>query len=289
LYFHVFSLNLSAPLSSTATLGETTVELDSEQQQQQQQQPPNIHHYFHLCKSFIHQLGLLSWEKRSSFNLLRKTPQLLRELKSLDDQTCRETHKLAVIYIGEGQEDRAAILGNECGSADYEQFVDALAWTVELDAHEGFMGGMQANGHMKTAPYYATSTYECMFHVSTRMRQPADDPHNHIGKWRHMGNDSVQIIWSEHTKDYDRNILATEFADVIICIYPLRRRAVASTSTTTTGLFRIQLVKKPSIGYFGPLFDGAIVNKRSLPVLIRATAINASRVLLSNIKGYQDL
>ena len=45
------------------------------------------HSYFNLCKSFVHQLGLLSWEKRQSFNLLRKTPQLLRELKCLDDQT----------------------------------------------------------------------------------------------------------------------------------------------------------------------------------------------------------
>ena len=45
------------------------------------------HTYFNLCKSFVHQLGLLSWEKRQSFNLLKKTPQLLRELKCLDDQT----------------------------------------------------------------------------------------------------------------------------------------------------------------------------------------------------------
>jgi hypothetical protein len=43
--------------------------------------------YFHLCRSFVHQLGFLSWEKRQSFNILRKTSQLLRELKSLDDQT----------------------------------------------------------------------------------------------------------------------------------------------------------------------------------------------------------
>ncbi len=93
-----------------------------------------------------------------------------------------------------------------------------------------------------------------------------------------MGNDSVQIIWSEHWRDYDRNILATEFADVIICIYPLGN-----------GLFRVQITKKPSVGYFGPLFDGAIINKNALPTLIRATAINASRVLLSNTKGYQDL
>jgi hypothetical protein len=50
-------------------------------------QSMTINSYFHLCKSFVHQLGLLSWEKRQSFNLLKKTPQLLRELKCLDDQT----------------------------------------------------------------------------------------------------------------------------------------------------------------------------------------------------------
>lgn len=65
--------------------------LDQQQQldstQQQQQADAKIHSYFHLCKAFVHQMGLLSWEKRQSFNLLRKTPQLLRELKSLDDQT----------------------------------------------------------------------------------------------------------------------------------------------------------------------------------------------------------
>lgn len=46
-----------------------------------------LQHYYHLCKSFVHQMGLLSWEKRQLFNILHKSPQLLRELKSLDDQT----------------------------------------------------------------------------------------------------------------------------------------------------------------------------------------------------------
>lgn len=234
-----------------------------------------LSHYFHLCKSFVHQMGLLSWEKRQSFNLLRKTPQLLRELKSLDDQTCRETHKIAVIYIAEGQDERLQILSNERGSQDYEDFLNALAWPVDLESHEGFMGGLQHNNQLKTAPYYANSISEVLFHVSTQMNNP-NDP-NKISKWRHLGNDSVQIIWSEHSKDYDRNILATEFADVIICIYPLKN-----------GLYRIQIIKKLSVGFFGPLFDGAIISKQSLPTLIRATAMNASRVLLSNTKGYQD-
>lgn len=234
------------------------------------------HHYFNLCKSFVHQMGFFSREKRQTFNLLHKSAQLLRELKSLDDQTCRETHKIALIYIAKGQEDKQSILSNEKGSKDYHDFLSALAWPINLETHEGFMGGLQhVSSQLKTAPYYSNSLCEVLFHVSTQMNNANDQ--NKISKWRHLGNDSVQIIWSEHTKDYDRSILATEFADVIICVYPL-----------SNGLYRVQIIKKPSVGFFGPLFDGAILHKNILPHLVRATAVNASRVLLSNTKGYQD-
>lgn len=233
-------------------------------------------HYFNMCKSFVHQMGFLSREKRQTFNLLHKSAQLLRELKSLDDQSCRETHKIALIYIAKGQEDKQSILSNEKGSKDYHDFLSALAWPVNLESHEGFMGGLQhVSSQLKSAPYYSNSLCEVLFHVSTQMNNANDQ--NKISKWRHLGNDSVQIIWSEHNKDYDRSILATEFADVIICVYPL-----------SNGLYRVQIIKKSSVGFFGPLFDGAILHKSIMPHLVRATAINASRVLLSNTKGYQD-
>lgn len=40
------------------------------------------------------------------------------------------------------------------------------------------MGGLQRNGSTgQTAPYYATSTVEVIFHVSTRMPSDSDDSH----------------------------------------------------------------------------------------------------------------
>lgn len=45
-----------------------------------------------------------------------------------------------------------------------------LGWEVELATHTGFLGGLQRNGSTgETAPYYATSLTEVVFHVSTRM------------------------------------------------------------------------------------------------------------------------
>ncbi|EDV29843.1 uncharacterized protein TRIADDRAFT_20339, partial [Trichoplax adhaerens] len=236
-------------------------------------QPSSI---FYQCYFILNQLGYLSWENRARFDLLKKSEMLLRELKNLDNRHCRETHKLAVIYIANGQEDKRSIFSNLGGSKDYEEFVAGLAWEVDLSTHVGFLGGLQQNESTgTTAPYFATSTTEVLFHVATRMPS-SDETLNK--KVRHLGNDEIQIVWSEHTRDYRRGIINTEFADVIIVIYPLKN-----------GLYRIQIDKKPEIPLFGPLFDGAVISKSILPVLVRATAINASRAKRSQLPLYRLL
>ncbi|XP_019625915.1 PREDICTED: ral GTPase-activating protein subunit alpha-1-like isoform X2 [Branchiostoma belcheri] len=230
---------------------------------------------FHHCRFLLNQLGMLAWEKRPHLDLLRKNDKLLRELKNLDSRHCRETHKIAVIYVAEGQEDKHSILSNPGGSQAYEDFVAGLAWEVDLAGHRGFMGGLQRNRSTgDTAPYFATSTMEVIFHVATRMPTTTDD--SRTKKLRHLGNDEVHIVWSEHTRDYRHGIIATEFGDVLIVIYPLSNH-----------LYRIQIRRKPQVPFFGPLFDGAIVDYKVLPDLVRATAINASRAKRANIPLYQ--
>ncbi|XP_074517394.1 ral GTPase-activating protein subunit alpha-1 isoform X4 [Sebastes fasciatus] len=231
---------------------------------------------FYYCRLLINILGLNSWEKRSNFHLLRKNEKLLRELKNLDSRQCRETHKIAVFYVAEGQEDKHSILTNTAGSQDYEDFVSGLGWEVDLTTHCGFMGGLQRNRSTgQTTPYYATSTTEVIYHVSTRM--PHDQDHNLTKKLRHLGNDEVHIVWSEHSRDYRRGIIPTEFGDVLIIIYPMKNH-----------MYSIHILKKPEVPFFGPLFDGAIVDMNILPTMVRATAINASRALKSLIPLYQN-
>ncbi|KAM7109780.1 ral GTPase-activating protein subunit alpha-1 isoform 2-T2 [Ciconia maguari] len=231
---------------------------------------------FYYCRLLLSILGMNSWDKRRSFHLLKKNEKLLRELRNLDSRQCRETHKIAVFYVAEGQEDKHSILTNTGGSQAYEDFVAGLGWEVNLTNHCGFMGGLQKNKSTGlTTPYFATSTVEVMFHVSTRM--PSDSDDSLTKKLRHLGNDEVHIVWSEHTRDYRRGIIPTEFGDVLIVIYPMKNH-----------MFSVQIMKKPEVPFFGPLFDGAIVNGKILPIMVRATAINASRALKSLIPLYQN-
>lgn len=59
---------------------------------------------------------------------------------------------------------------------------------------------------------------------------------------RHLGNDEIHIIWSEHTRDYRRGIIPTEFGDVLIIIYPL-----------PSGLYRIEINKKAEVSLLSHL------------------------------------
>ncbi|XP_075699465.1 ral GTPase-activating protein subunit alpha-1 isoform X3 [Rhinoderma darwinii] len=243
------------------------------QEEPTNQKPESAFYYSRLLLSI---LGMNSWEKRRNFHLLKKNEKLLRELRNLDSRQCRETHKIAVFYIADGQEDKHSILSNTGGSQDYEDFVAGLGWEVNLANHCGFLGGLQRNKSTGlSTPYFTTSIVEVMFHVSTRMFSDSDDCLTK--KLRHLGNDEVHIVWSEHSREYRRGIIPTEFGDVLLVIYPMKNH-----------MFSIQILKKPEIPFFGPLFDGAIVNGKILPGLVRATAINASRALKSLIPLYQN-
>ncbi|KAG0422794.1 hypothetical protein HPB47_001409, partial [Ixodes persulcatus] len=224
---------------------------------------------FQYSRLLLENFNFFAWEKRPKFDLVKKNEKLLRELRNLDNQMCRETHKIAVIYVAEGQEDKNSIFMNSCGSRAFEEFVSGLGWEIDLEMHTGYNGGLEANRSTgSTAPYCATSFMEVVFHVSTRI--PAIEKDSVTKKLRHLGNDEVHIVWSEHTRDYRRGIIPTEFCDVLIVIYPLGN-----------WLYRIQINPKPEVPFFGPLFDGAIVDHVVLPRLVRATAINAGRAVNS--------
>lgn len=57
-------------------------------------------------------------------------PNFNRDLKHLDQTCSREVHKVAVIYVGEDQEDKNSILSNSSASSEFDRFVEELGWEV---------------------------------------------------------------------------------------------------------------------------------------------------------------
>eukprot|EP00730_Choanoeca_flexa_P013312 TRINITY_DN5183_c0_g1_i1.p1 TRINITY_DN5183_c0_g1~~TRINITY_DN5183_c0_g1_i1.p1 ORF type:complete len:1047 (+),score=239.40 TRINITY_DN5183_c0_g1_i1:1-3141(+) len=241
---------------------------------------------FSNCRRWLEHLGLITWSAQGGLQPLDKSDKLIRELKNLDQSgMTREKHKIAVIYIGQHHSTKEEIIACPRGSLLFESFVAQLGWMVDLTTHQGYSGKLDTKEFAGCLlPYYATASREALFHVNTGLTPAAmaesldmnvdawdaETQKALYGKrWRHAGNDAVHVIWSEQDKLYSSDQLPTKFGDVSIVIYPM-----------TNGLFRIQLLFKTQLPrLIGPLFDGAVVDATSLPHLVRATAINADRLL----------
>ena len=90
---------------------------------------------------------------------------------------------------------------NQSGSVDYERFLVKLGKKIALNTHLGFLGGLKEGSDGKETLYFADSQLEVIFHVVTMMPTDEDDEQQ-ISKKKHVGNDHVNIIWSENFKEY---------------------------------------------------------------------------------------
>lgn len=196
---------------------------------------------FSCSRVLLSALGMVSATHRRELHQLEDSSRLRRALQDLDRVRGREVVKVGVIYVREGQERQLEILCNDEGSAEYHALLRGLGWPVEIQSHAGFKAGLAADGSNGTvAPYYANERYELVYHVVSYMPTKDSDP-KQVTKKRHVGNDPVHIVWSEHKRDYDPNVIVSQFNDAHIVVYPL-----------SSGLFRIQVFKKDKVRYQPP-------------------------------------
>eukprot|EP01129_Flabellula_baltica_P006251 TRINITY_DN231_c0_g2_i1.p1 TRINITY_DN231_c0_g2~~TRINITY_DN231_c0_g2_i1.p1 ORF type:complete len:508 (+),score=93.98 TRINITY_DN231_c0_g2_i1:262-1785(+) len=230
---------------------------------------------FEGSRHLLNNFGFLARESRLAFHTLEQGKRLERMVKDMDNIRDREVCRIGILYVGYGQEEQFEILANTSGSARYTRFLQSIGWEVNLEEHTGFNGGLNAGVDGESSIYFCDDKTEVMFHVLTMM--PADEKDEKlVRRKRHVGNDHVHIVWSEHKRDYDANVIKSQFNDAHIIIYPL-----------ANGMYRISVYKKTTIPDFGPLHDGMIVNDELLGVLVRLTAINANRSVRSTQQAYE--
>eukprot|EP01119_Soliformovum_irregulare_P007802 TRINITY_DN2029_c0_g1_i3.p1 TRINITY_DN2029_c0_g1~~TRINITY_DN2029_c0_g1_i3.p1 ORF type:complete len:422 (-),score=153.66 TRINITY_DN2029_c0_g1_i3:10-1275(-) len=215
-------------------------------------------------------LGFLSLVNHQRFSVVQPfnaaAPfNYVHNFKILDQTRERDTYSAAVCFT-KGAVTEEEIFENNLGSVEYSLFVNSVGWSVKLDDHKGYKGGLEnVKVTGEYAPYSATYDYEMIFHVFTLM--PSVDKMAH--KKRFLTNDKVLISWVEDLDQYDLKMLKSFDLAINIVINPLK-----------SGLFRIRIFRfKSWIPVFGPLLDEMVVNKNSLAALTRQTAVNACKIL----------
>ncbi|OHS95653.1 hypothetical protein TRFO_38223 [Tritrichomonas foetus] len=187
--------------------------------------------------------------------------------------------KIGVLYSGDINESQQTVLSKSLPdtSPHFREFLHGLGWVISLPEHSGFDGNLDMITFKSGASsvYYADFENQLMFHVAPLM--PLSDDSQQIGRKRHIGNDPVQIIWSEKEINYNTYTTTSQFNQAHIIIYPLN-----------TALFRVDVKYKNTMKWFGPLRGSTIVSKKALPSLVRQTAIGAMNSYNISIEHFRD-
>jgi hypothetical protein len=219
-------------------------------------------------RSLLSNMNLLEVSASSlgKLKLLEAGERLDRSLKLLDGTISRERIKIGVIYVASGQKDQREILENQNASSLFQEFIKKLGTVIDVTSYEGYIGGLEPGGSSgKQTVAYCDWANEVAFHIVPLMPTDPNDEQQVLKK-RHVGNDIVQIVWSENSRDYLQDTITSQFNIVHIIIYPLPYK-----------LFRIQIFKKFD-DELGPLQDGMIIPWTTLATLVRVTAINANQL-----------
>jgi hypothetical protein len=232
----------------------------------------------HWARLLLSHFNMVDYDQRAMFSMLESGAPLQRSINTLDTKRAREAFKIGVIYVRKGQDTQEQIMRNDSRSQFFDAFIRSLAWEVHTAAHRGYIGGLDTTKFLTgtSAPYYSTPRLELMYHDITCM--PTDEKDDQqIHKKRHIGNDVVNVVFSEHTRDYHPATISTQFNCAHIIVYPL-----------TNGLYRIQVCRKEEQVFplFGPILHNMCVTAEILPLLVRQTSLNANRNFTSHKAGY---
>ncbi|XP_062956827.1 tuberin isoform X1 [Cynocephalus volans] len=129
-----------------------------------------------------------------------------RSVQLLDQIPSYDTHKIAVLYVGEGQSSsELAILSNEHGSYRYTEFLTGLGKLIELkdcQPDKVYLGGLDVCGEDGQFTYcWHDDIMQAVFHIATLMPTKDVDKHR-CDKKRHLGNDFVSIVYNDSGEDF---------------------------------------------------------------------------------------
>ncbi|XP_040212417.1 tuberin isoform X3 [Rana temporaria] len=201
--------------------------------------------------------------------LVPNTETFDRTMKLLDQIPCYDTHKIGVLYVGEGQiGDEKSILSNEHGSYRYTQFLTGLGKLIDLKETQPdkiFLGGLGWRGEDGQFTYcWHDDIMQVIFQIATLMPNLEIDPYR-CNKKRHVGNNFVNIVYNDSGEFYKLGTLRGQFNFVDVNIQPLDCESNLVTlqcRKDMEGLVDISVAK--------------IVSDKNLPFLARQMALHSN-------------
>ncbi|KAF2119187.1 hypothetical protein BDV96DRAFT_487388 [Lophiotrema nucula] len=206
-----------------------------------------------------------------------------RAIAAFDLNATVDGYKVGVIYIGEGQTNEREILMNDIGSAAYTSFLNDLGTIVRLKDAKFNTGGLDTRNDADGEFTYCwrDRCIELVFHIPTMMPTNPDDDMTYPNKKRHIGNDTVNIIFNDSGLPYNFDTFPSAFNYVHIVITPESRasfvdRRLDSDPDGKNRYYKIQVISRPGFPDISPAVEPKILCGKHLAAYCRLIAINAS-------------
>jgi len=189
-------------------------------------------------------------------------------IELLDLVSIFDTFKFGICYVKSGQTTEEQILSNVSGSQRYQKFLKSMGNLIRLKncSKSVYVGGLDRSQDLdgKWSIYFEDEVLQIMYHVITLMPNNSDGLANFNNKKRHIGNDLVNIIYSESEQEFDQSTISGHFNYVNIIIHPLEQ-----------GLCLLDCKAKKDLEDFSLMVFPMVVSEENAPFIIRETALLA--------------
>ncbi|XP_066294167.1 GTPase-activating Rap/Ran-GAP domain-like protein 3 isoform X3 [Branchiostoma lanceolatum] len=130
--------------------------------------------------------------------------EIQKDLLQLEEQEGAVNFKFGVLYAKSGQKTDDEMFSNECGSDNFDNFVQILGEDITLKGWDRYRGGLDTKNNTTgiKSVYTVYQGHEIMFHVSTALPYSKDN-RQQVERKRHIGNDIVCIVFQEKEDDED--------------------------------------------------------------------------------------
>lgn len=205
-----------------------------------------------------------------------------RALRMFDRNDIVDGHKIGVIYVDYEQTSEADILANTKGSADYDHFLSRLGTRVPLRDAKFNTQGLHCELDGEHTYAWRDRTIEIVYHVTTMMPTNLETDPQCVNKKRHVGNDSVNIIFNRSNKPFHFDTIPSQFNAVNIVISPISRisnseaKAIDEALDFDQWFYIVKVLSRPDFPDISAAANPKIISGRSLAAFVRLIALNAS-------------
>ena len=205
------------------------------------------------------------------------TQGLSSVIRMIDRIPVIDTHKVGILYVAPGQTNEVEILKNVRGSPAYTRFLEGIGRLIKVRGQlDVYTGGIDPDEDGEFAYAWWDDTAQILYHTTTMMPNHEHDKFGNFKK-RHIGNDSVRIVWNDSGQPYQFDTIKTEFQFVNIVIEPHSKGAIAaySNSLHENEYFKLTVQCAEGMAEFAPIGDYKIISARMLSIFVRQLSIVA--------------